>query len=375
MNDLKVKAWQRWDVPLVWYTDSNAAVANDVNFASISSVYLGFGNRRDPIAAGNGTVYFDDLRVSMAICKPEFGPEADFSGDCIVGIDDVRIMGQQWLQHDVNFPDLGIQVEEPCDANLIGHWKLDEGSGTFAEDFSVNDNNGTVEATDEGGYWWVAGRNGNAVDFWGGRVRVPDDSCDLIPDTNHVTVTCWIYIREDMSSGRVVVRGKNDHESYWMEVDGDDELLFQLRDANHADHEQYEANDVVWPNDWIHLAGTYDGSTIACYVNGQLGEAKDVNNPYGLARCPNDPGLAIGNEPNASESPFEGTIDDVRIYDYGLSPAEVAWLATEGTGEFFVTTPANLLSGEDPEVINFRDYAKVFDSWGDKQLWPPEPMP
>ena len=70
----------------------------------------------------------------------------------IVDIADVRIMGQQWLQHDVNFPDLGIQVEEPCDANLIGHWKLDEGTGTFAEDSSVNDNNGTVEATDEGGY-------------------------------------------------------------------------------------------------------------------------------------------------------------------------------------------------------------------------------
>jgi hypothetical protein len=190
-----------------------------------------------------------------------------------------------------------------------------------------------------------------------------------------VTATCWIYIREDMSSGRVVVRGKNDHESYEIEVDNDDEFVFQFRDANHTDHEKHEVNDVVWPNDWIHLAGTYDGSTIACYVNGQLGEAKDVNNPYGLARCPNDPGLAIGNEPNANDSAFEGIVDDVRIYNYGLSQAEVAWLATEGTGEFFLTAPANLLSGEDPEVINFRDFAKLFDSWGDKQLWPSQPLP
>jgi hypothetical protein len=374
MNDLKVKAWQRWDVPLVWYTDSNAAVANDVNFAGISSVYLGFGNRRDPVAAGNGKVYFDDLRVSMAICKPEDGPEADFSGDCIVGIADVRIMGQQWLQHDVNFLDSGIQVEEPCDANLIGHWKLDEGTGTLAEDSSVNDNNGTVEATDEGGYSWVAGRNGNAVDFWGGRVRVPDTD-DLKPDTNQVSVTAWIYIRDVLDNARVVVKGKNDHESYWMEVDDDDEFLFQFQDANHSYHNQYEVNDVVWPNDWIHLAGTYNGSTIACYVNGQLGEAKDVDNLYGLARCPNDPGLAIGNEPDANDSQFKGTIDDVRIYNYGLSQAEVAWLATEGTGEFFLTAPANLLDGEDPEVTNFRDFAKLFNSWGDKKLWPSKPLP
>jgi hypothetical protein len=384
MNDRKVKEWQKWDVPLVWYTeDSNAAVAADINFASISSVYLGFGNRRNPVPAGSGTVYFDDLRVSMATCKPEFGPEADFSGNCIVDIADVQIMGQQWLEHDVNFADdLGIQVEEPCDANLIGHWKLDEGTGTFAEDSSVNDNNGILELTDEGGYVWATGRLGpsgpNAVEFSGGRVKVPDTN-DLTPDTNQVSVTAWIYMRDDMDGdARVVVKGKDDHEPYSMEVDGDDgEFKFEFRDANHHDHNDYEANDVVWPNDWIHLAGTYDGSTIACYVNGQLGEAKDVNNPYGLARCPEDPGLAIGNEPDANDSAFKGIIDDVRIYNYGLSQAEVGWLATEGTGEFLLTAPANLLSGEDPEVINFRDFAELVNvnNWGQEQLWPSEPVP
>jgi hypothetical protein len=363
LSDLRVEEWQRWDVPFVWFTDSNAAVANGIDFSAISSVYLGFGNKADPCAAGNGAVYFDDLRLSMAICKPEYGPEADFSGDCIVDIADVN--------HDVNFADdLGIQVQQPSDANLLGHWKLDEGTGTFAEDSSANDNHGTLEMTNEGGYSWASGRDGNAVEFSGGRVKVPDTN-DLKPDTNQVSVTAWIYIREEMSSGRVVVKGKNDHESYEMEVDDGDEFVFQFRDGRHGGHKKYEVNDVVWADDWIHLAGTYDGSSIACYVNGQLSEAKDVNNPYGLARCPiTDPGLAIGNEPDANESPFEGIIDDVRVYNYGLPHAEVAWLATEGAGEFLLTTPANIYSGEDPEVINFKDFAKVMESWLDEKRWP-----
>jgi hypothetical protein len=36
---------------------------------------------------------------------------------------------------------------------------------------------------------------------------------------------------------------------------------------------------------------------------------------------------------------------------------------------------ANFYSGEDPEVINFKDFAKLFDYWGDEQLWPPTPVP
>ncbi|MHC4333342.1 MAG: LamG domain-containing protein [Planctomycetota bacterium] len=376
MNDLLVEEWQSWEIPYTYFNDSNyAEVVNDVNFKSIANLYIGFGDKRNPVAAGLGGVFFDDIRLNLPICKPEYGPPYDFSGNCIVDVADVRIMGQQWLQHDVNFPDLGIQVQQPSDSNLLGHWKLDEGTGTFAEDSSTYDNHGTLETTDEGGYVWATGRIGpsgpNAVEFFGGKVKVPDSN-DLKPDTNQVSVTAWVYIREDMSSGRVVVKGKNDHESYGMEVDNDDKFVFHFRDANHGDHENYEVNDVVWPDDWIHLAGTYDGTTLACYVNGQLGDIKeDVNNPYGLARCPiDDPGLAIGSEPDVNDSLFEGTIDDVRIYDYGLSPAEVAWLATEGSGEFLITAPANIIGGEAREVVNFRDYSKLMESWLDEKLWP-----
>jgi hypothetical protein len=68
-------------------------------------------------------------------------------------------------------------------------------------------------------------------------------------------------------------------------------------------------------------------------------------------------------------------IDDVRIYNYGLSQAEVAWLASDGTGYVPLRSKYNIFYDEDRQKVNFRDYAKIFDAWNDKQLWPPEPEP
>jgi hypothetical protein len=377
LSDLLVEEWQSWDIPYSYFSDGNfAAVADDVDFSSIANLYIGFGDKRNPVAAGKGVVYFDDIRLSLPICIPEYGPEADFSGNCIVDIADVGIMGVQWLNHDVNFADeLGIEVQQPSDSNLVGHWKLDEGSGTFAEDSSVNDYHGTLEMTEEGGYSWVDGRIGpNAVDFSGGRAYVNDGgNTPKLRPVNQVSVCAWIYIREPMSSARCVVKGNNDHESYELEIDSVDTFIFQFRDGNHPDHTRYDVNGTVWASDWIHVAGTYDGSTVACYVNGELDNSKAIDNPYGLSQDPNY-GLSVGNKArgDANDTPFEGIIDDVRVYDYGLSPAEVAWLATEGTGEFLITTPVNLISGEDPDVINLRDFAKLMESWLDEKLWPPE---
>jgi hypothetical protein len=372
MNDLRIQEWQRWDVALEDFGDANyAAAVNDVNLADVARLYIGFGNRREPIAGGRGIAYFDDIRLYLPICKPEYGPLADLNENCIVDIADVGMMGGQWLNHDVNFPDLGIQVQEPCDANLVGHWKLDEGDGNIAGDSSDYNDPGTLE----GHYSWTVGRIGSyAVEFSGGRVKVPDTN-DLKPDTNQVSVTAWIYISDEMYSARVVVKGKDDHESYELEVDEVDSFVFQFRDGNHADHTRYDVNATVWPDDWIHLAGTYDGSTIACYVNGQLEDAKGINNPYGLARCPiEDPGFAIANRADDMMRPFIGTIDDVRVYNRGLSAGEVAWLASEGTGYVPLTSPANIYDEEAPgqKIVNFKDFALVAQHWLQQTLWPTE---
>ncbi|MHC4346250.1 MAG: hypothetical protein ACYSUP_16365, partial [Planctomycetota bacterium] len=106
-GDLNVEEWQRWDVPFVWFTDDNSPAPNDVNFASVASVRIGFGNRRNPAVGGSGVVYFDDLRLSMPFCRPEYGPTGDLNADCVVGMADFGQMTKEWLDHDVNFAEPG----------------------------------------------------------------------------------------------------------------------------------------------------------------------------------------------------------------------------------------------------------------------------
>jgi len=52
-------------------------------------------------------------------------------------------MSADWLASDAN-----VTVAEPCDINLIGWWKFDEGDGNTVTNSSAYDNNGiTVSPT------------------------------------------------------------------------------------------------------------------------------------------------------------------------------------------------------------------------------------
>jgi hypothetical protein len=98
MNDLKIEEWQRWDIALQDFNDPNyAAAPDDIDLGAIAELYIGFGNRRDPIPGGEGIVFFDDIRLYRPICKPQYGPVADLSGDCFVYWQDLKIMAEQWL--------------------------------------------------------------------------------------------------------------------------------------------------------------------------------------------------------------------------------------------------------------------------------------
>jgi hypothetical protein len=372
MNDIKIEDWQTWDVPLTYFSDSNfAAVANDVNLADVNVFSIGFGERYGSQPGGSGYVYFDDIRLYPPFCDPErVQLEGDLNGDCTVDFGDIEIMADEWLETDVN---LG-EVTEPCDANLLGWWKLDDGSGDTAVDSSTYDHNGVIQIIDVN-VWWVSGRDANALEFSGGRVRVPDHP-DLRP-LDEVSASAWIYFSEGQSSARVVVKGADNKETFGLEVSGDDELVFQVRDGNDPNASSYpryaaaSGEDSLDRDEWIHIAGTYDGNVAKCYVNGELA-GKDANAVliWFLSQDTND--LAIGNRSDDDNRGFEGTIDDVRVYNYGLSAEEIGYLASDGDGIVTVSSIAELYYGEDvgKRAVNFKDLAKLASGWRDEELWP-----
>jgi hypothetical protein len=92
MNDIKEQEWHEWNVELQDFNDAGV-ILTDVN-----RVYIGFGDRDNPVAGGSGTVYFDDIRLYIRRCVPEFAAAADFTDDCLVNLRDFGILASQWLQ-------------------------------------------------------------------------------------------------------------------------------------------------------------------------------------------------------------------------------------------------------------------------------------
>lgn len=70
--------------------------------------------------------------------------------------------------------------------------------------------------------------------------------------------------------------------------------------------------------DWHHLVASYDNNGVRLYVDGQL----VASGPRPSSQIINPTGITLSDP----TSPFDGSIDDVRIYDHSLSDAEIGML-------------------------------------------------
>lgn len=73
-------------------------------------------------------------------------------------------------------------------------------------------------------------------------------------------------------------------------------------------------------NVWSHLVGTWDGTTIRLYRNG----VQVAQKAFSGAGLQTDTGvLSLGNSSSGGGNQYQGTLDDVRIFNRALTPAEV----------------------------------------------------
>ena len=83
------------------------------------------------------------------------------------------------------------------------------------------------------------------------------------------------------------------------------------------------ATDLV-AGTWYHVAAVYEGTMTTIFVDG----APDGTGDTGMAMGFSDLPWCIGAMTDAVFEPFEGVIDEVRIYDRALTPDEVYQNAT-----------------------------------------------
>ena len=87
-----------------------------------------------------------------------------------------------------------------------------------------------------------------------------------------------------------------------------------------ADPDLVFDNAVVATSKWSHIAVTYDGSAIKCYINGVLTQSSIVTL---VTRDKTSGSYYLGGDARTGTTAFNGKMNDFRVYDHCLSAKEV----------------------------------------------------
>ena len=206
---------------------------------------------------------------------------------------------------------------------LVGHWKFDNPSSTIAPDFSGFGHTGSVMGAPNG----VTGKFDGALRFdgIGDYVTIPDSGHLRLGSTQ--TVSAWYKWSESgVNWRRLVGKGDYSNRNYglWIRPESN-MILFQIYDGNGKGCQALDRT-VSFDTDWHHLAGSYDGATFRLYYDSQLVQETHCSITPSNTNHPVTIGFANGPWGDYDNSPFDGLIDDVRIYNRTLSDCEIAAL-------------------------------------------------
>jgi len=202
-------------------------------------------------------------------------------------------------------------------ADLVGHWRLDEGAGDIANDSSGNGNHGTLQGDPQ----WTVGKIGPALDFNGStdHITIPFSESLRVLNQGDFTIAAWFKPDEIPSENKEVVQQGDDTSGglgrTWLFVAGANEIRSYLGNGTTGSGVGVEAGT------WYHTAVvvTEGGATdtVQLYVNGE-----PVGEPNPMSMEDSEGTYFIGCHKNLTNF-WDGIIDDVRLYNHALLPEEI----------------------------------------------------
>ncbi|MEM7827517.1 MAG: LamG domain-containing protein [Candidatus Aenigmatarchaeota archaeon] len=266
---------------------------------------------------------------------------------------------------------------------LVGYWKFDSVNSTnYTKDVSDYKNDGkligyscnpaTCNLTD--------GKFGKALSFDGinDYVRLPD----LSSFGGIVTLCAWFNADTLSNSGIVSYLGRDANPwiaAYLKVMTNGLNYALGFADGNLTGNVLVQAIEI---KKWYHACLVYDGSVAKVYVNGSLVRSDTYNKPLSIVSTPS---FISRDRPSGTEY-FNGTIDEVRIYNRALSEDEIkrdyangvalrVLLANNGrvnlgknftlsyvVGDIGNTTQAGLNSDLTPGGVNWLTLPNITDS-------------
>ncbi len=293
-----------YDPPRVCYRDGNLSLVGNVQFESMlivdgDLVVWGSGNRITAAKNLPALLVAGDLEV-------ERNSNLEANGLVVVN-GDVRIN------------------EYAANIDIEGGFFV---GGKFIQ--TVTDETGNNTGVLLNGPLWHpgSGQVGGAVEFNGYDTAIEIN--DFGVSSTALTMSAWINAdrfdhlasRDARIISKAVGLANEDH--YWMlstiAASGQTRLRFRLKAGGSTTRLTADTGDLT-TGTWIHVAAVYDGNDMKLYKDGlEVGSTSKTGVIDSHSGVPTWIG---GNPSGIFDRPFDGLIDDVRIYDRALDPNDV----------------------------------------------------
>jgi hypothetical protein len=202
----------------------------------------------------------------------------------------------------------------------------------------------------------LLGANNNAYYFNGGSQHIAVVNMPIMNVQEAITVSGWLKMNTLLEREAFVVSHGSWQNRWKVSITPQQQLRWTVNTLNGV--RDLDVSEPLAIEEFYHFTATYDGAYLALYLNGELAAYEAFS---GLIRTTTFP-LLIGQMlPGEVEYNFKGVIDEVKIFDYALTPVEVNTLYQGG-----VTLTGELLTLAKEELLIYPNPVKntLFLHWG-----------
>jgi serine/threonine protein kinase len=206
-------------------------------------------------------------------------------------------------------------------SGLVGWWRAEKGALDTAS--------GTSDLLLNGASTLADGEVGRAFRFDGvdDHVRIRDRAALRI--TGPMTVEMWINRatngrQQNILSKWSISLEEGEVRSYGLACYQSGRVSFGVSSNGRAEAKTVVSKTALPLNQWAHVAGTYDGTNLNIYIDGLLQSQMAYAEGIFPGNCDIGIGAAVGMSARGQAlQPFCGRIDEVSIYNRGLTPKEI----------------------------------------------------
>jgi hypothetical protein len=136
----------------------------------------------------------------------------------------------------------------------------------------------------------------------------------------HTTISFWVNVRSLPAQGEVYLLSHGGWQERWkISLPSHGKPVFTTHTASCCNDMDSGGGNELVPGIWKHVVMTHDGTVDRIFMNGVQVNEKAYSGALGQTIHP----LGIGYDPIDRANYFDGTLDEVMIFDIALTPAEI----------------------------------------------------